>query len=303
MILARSLAMVALLGSCGGGAAEGPSMDRPAALAEYGDGYDVTPFTGWSVPGVRLYTVVLVGVADLSRAHVVGVDGSGALVRGPALMDRMGELPPEELAARVMSVLIGKHGSRALTPGERLSELGTDAQWARVRAPAIVDGALVFYALVGDMSPELVEHRVQLEEWTVSTRSVTDVLLAEGETVAIGSASCQPFTVCGCWSGCARMEPVRRPGIEEPTFRVVGGEHAGVLGTRHGSCAGGAARPTTCARACRSDTAEAPCDDAIELEVACGEACPPSEAPYHCVTYEDRCERVDHVVRTRPTSP
>src|SRR5688572_21812289 len=89
--------------ACGGGAGDG----IPPAVAAISEGREVERFSGWSVPGVTLYTISF-AVPDRSESTVVGVDdATGALVQGPDLLRRMGSLPPDVLALRVFGVLLG----------------------------------------------------------------------------------------------------------------------------------------------------------------------------------------------------
>lgn len=126
---------------------------------------------------------------------------------------------------------------------------------------------------------------------------------SRGEVSAVGEPLCMAFVRCGCWSGCARVEPVRAPEGSVATHRLVealpNGEQAGALLYVEEHCYEG-----RCQRVCVADTADARCDDGglSFVNETCTGACAPSEAPYHCVTLADRCERVEHPIRA-PAPP
>ncbi|MCB9592594.1 MAG: hypothetical protein H6719_07670 [Sandaracinaceae bacterium] len=288
---------VALAGltACGAGGDGGASI--PDAIREVAQHREVEPFTGWSVPGVTLYRVSF-SVPDRSEASVIGLDdASGAVLRGPGLMRRIGARPPDELARRVFDVLLGQQGGAPITAEDR-GTLGTDAEWATVAPAHLEDGALVFFGWRGEMAPELVEHRVDTTTWEMSTRSATEVIVASGRRAAVGGARCMPRSTCGCWSGCAAYQLVRAPGRspDEAVFVAVGEEDGPLYAQRrHCTTLGGR---ETCARVCRVDSPTAQCDDAIVAEEEeCTEACPPTEAPYHCELLVEGCRRVDHPIR------
>ncbi|MBX3276094.1 MAG: hypothetical protein KF729_37930 [Sandaracinaceae bacterium] len=281
------------LAACGAGDASSGVPDAVRSIARH---EDVERFEGWSVPGLTLFRLSF-AAADLSRSTIVGYDpASREVVRGAALMRRVGPAAPDVLARRVFDVLLGQRGAHPLTLEDRHA-LGTDAEWARVR-PAVMEGdVLVFFAWRGEMSPQLVEHRVDTGTWEVATRSVVEVIVADGGRAAVGGVRCAPRSVCGCWDGCAAFQSVRVPERDpDRVWLVLVGEPDGPLYTPRRECAsvGGVER---CARVCRADSPTADCDDPIlpEEPEECGEACPPSESFYHCVLYEHGgCGRVEH---------
>lgn len=298
MITPRTIALVVVLASCG----DGGGTSLPPALESMRAGHEITPFDAWRVPGVDLYRVTIVGVADLTRSSVVGVDARGALVTGPALMERMGVLPPDELATRALAVLLGAAHESPRAPTEPRPRFVGEDEWALVTAPTIEDGTLVFWRTTGDMDPELVEVRIDTTRWTVESRRAVDVLLARGRTVVTGAPFCAPVARCGCWSGCERLQWVRLPNDDRSIARLVvgDGEGDGELFVREERCEAG-----RCLRVCAADRPDAHCHDALVplAEHGCAESCPPSEAPFHCDTYADRCERVAHTVRTSARLP
>ena len=280
------------LAACGAGDASSGVPDAVRAIAR---SESITRFEAWSVPGLTLF-VLSFAAADLSRSTVVGYDpATREVVRGAALMRRIGPASPDVLAGRVFDVLLGERGRRPLTIEDR-HELGSEEEWARVRPAAMEGDVLVFFAWRGEMAPQLVEHRVDTRTWEVSTRTVVEVIVAGGARAAVGGLRCAPRSVCGCWDGCAAYQSVRVPDrAEDRVWLVRLSDPDGPLYTPRRECreVGGVER---CARVCRADLPRADCDDPIlpEEPEECGEACPPSESFYHCVLYEDgRGGRVD----------
>lgn len=283
--------------ACGGpdgpGGEEGIVDDGlPDALAEMTEFADVVPFDGWMAEGTQLYRASW-AVPDQSSSRIVGVDGEGELVEGPALMERFGELSPRDLASRAFGVLLDEHGHKPLSPGEEPS-FASEAEWELVTEPRMEDGTLIFYGYQGEMSPTLVEHRLDSESFKIETTPVRQVLLDRGEIVALGGPLCVVLARCGCWDGCARAEVVQVPEGRRGTHRLVEGEDAGRLLERREECL-----DEQCFQVCRADTADAHCDPGALslLDEECGESCPPSEAPYHCETPEEGCRRVEHPSR------
>lgn len=68
------------------------------------EGAEVTPFAGWSVPGVRLFRRCY-SVPDESHCEIVGVDASNTTVGGPALFRRLPRSNPDALAHRALDLL------------------------------------------------------------------------------------------------------------------------------------------------------------------------------------------------------
>lgn len=298
MTAARALGLLVVCAIAGCGADDHDHGGGiPEAIRAVAQHQEVEAFSGWSVPGVSLYRMSF-AVPDHSSSTIVGLDdASGEVLRGAALMRRIGDAPPEVLAARVFDVLLGQQGAQPLT-AEARGSLGTDAEWAEVR-PARVEGdALVFFGWRGEMAPELVEHRVSTATWEVQTRPVPEVIAASGRRAAIGGPRCLPHSACGCWLGCASFQLVRAPGHspDEAWFVVVGEEDGPLYRQRHDCTTLSGAE--TCARICRADTPDATCEDAVLPESeTCTEACPPTEAFFHCEQHEDGCRQVDHPAR------
>lgn len=284
-LLALVIAISTLLAcGCGGGGNE-----LPSALARYSEGHEVTRFTGYSVSGLTLYRVALVGVSDLDRVSVVGVEEEGeGLVSGEALFLRMrGELRAEELARRAFDTLLGAQGHRPLSPDSERVQFATEEEWALVRAPAVENGSLTFWALQGSMSPEVVRHQVDLESGRVETTSARE-LVPEERDADEEDAFCEPLAACGCWVGCARFV------ADGDHFRVVDGAHERQIFDRRSDCTTDDG-DETCRRVCDADGPEATCRDGlVPREEECGEACPPTEAPYHCEAAGEGCFRVAH---------
>lgn len=108
-------------------------------------------------------------------------------------------------------------------------------------------------------------------------------------------AFCEPLAVCGCWMGCARVVATG------DTFRVVDGVHAGQVMRREPDCSTISGNET-CRRVCDADGPDADCRDGLVPEAeTCTEACPPTEARYHCETAGDGCFRVAHPRRSAPS--
>lgn len=292
------IAVAVLIAGCEGcGASAEPEGAVPPVIRAIAQHRDVEPWGGWSLPGVALYRIHF-AVPDRSESSIVGLDeASGEALSGAALMRRIGPLPPELLARRAFDVLLGSQGAQPVTVESRGS-LGADEAWAEVRPPRMEGSELVFWAWRGEMAPELVEHRVSTEAWSVTTRAATEVIVASGRRAAVGGERCLPRSVCGCWQGCARFQLVRVPGrsADESLF-VIAGEDDGALSTQRRSCAVVGGREQ-CARTCRADVPQATCDDAIVAEEEeCTEACPPSEAFYRCELHEGGCHEVAHPIR------
>jgi hypothetical protein len=291
-LAATGLALLVIACRGGGGGGSSGSGGIPPAIAAMAKdrGAEVTKYTGWQVPGITLYRIV-VTADDLSDVSVVGVDDkTGAVVQGSDLVRRMGNLPPAELAERVNDVLLGG-GDRPLSPADERNSLVTELEWTAVAAPAVDGNTLVFFAMRGEMRPELYEYRVALDTFEVKMQSAVDVLVARGQTVPVGSASCEPLQLCGCWNGCARFQQVRVPDATAPVWHRI--DTTPPEPYVRLDCTG-----PTCTQWCAADTAQARCQPVLRTEqVKCDESCPPSEAPYHCDTYADRCEQVAHPKR------
>ncbi|MEZ4340804.1 MAG: hypothetical protein R3B82_29630 [Sandaracinaceae bacterium] len=284
-----TLALALLVAGCG---ADDHGSGIPESIREVAGHQEVEAFSGWSLPGVTLYRTSF-AVADRSSATIVGLDdATGEVLRGAALMRRIGDAPPELLAARVFDVLLGQQGAHAETAESRGS-LGTDAEWAAVRPARVEEGTLVFFGWQGEMAPELVEHRVSTTTWEVRTRPVTELLDPADVVTLAGPARCLPVSACGCWTGCALLEPIR-VGDHPDEERFQDGE---VRYVRSHDCATRSG-VETCARICASDAPDATCEDAVQPEEEeCTEACPPTEAFFHCEREGRGCRRVDHPAR------
>jgi len=269
------------------------SSEVPEALTELAANAEVMRFDGWTVEGLTLYRVSW-AVPDRSSARVVAIDAQGALVEGRALMRRFGELAPAELATRAFAVLLEMQGAEPLTRADRESiSFGTDEEWAVIEPARREEGALVFYALQGEMAPELVEHRMDLGSFEITTRTVVEVAIERGADVPVGDPRCVAHASCGCWRGCVRVQALRGP--EGERHRILDGGDAGSSLVRRESCHEG-----TCFQVCVADTPGARCDPGVfePANETCTGACAPSEAPYHCETLVDGCRQVAHPTRS-----
>ena len=203
-----------------GPAGDGSSQLPEALLALAGDA-GLEPFTRWSVPGVRLYSLSS-WVPDESTTRVVGVeDGTGELVRGVELLRRGGAQPPEELARRVFGALLGQAFYEPLEAADERPQFASEQEWSLVRPPRMEGGALIFFSMQGDMEPELVEFRVDLATFALARRSARELLLERGEPVVVSGPLCIPRATCGCWEGCARVEQVELPGRDVAAVRLL----------------------------------------------------------------------------------
>ncbi len=274
-------------GSCGG-AQEGAELEVPEALADLAEYAEVVPFDDWSVPGVTLYRATW-SVPDQSNHQIVGVDESGARIDREDLMARFGELSARELATRAFGVLLGDHGAEPLTAADRDSiAFGTDDEWALIEPPRREGGDVVFFALEGEMDPMLVEHRLDPETFDLVTRTVAEMVQAQGDAETGGEPRCVAYTSCGCWRGCVRVREVRD--AEGTVFRVVDGEHAGAELVHREDCF-----EERCFVSCSEDSSGISCEDgAYELSQTCTGSCAPSQAPYRCRMDEDGCRSIDH---------
>jgi len=277
------------MAGCGGGNEIGGEVDNdlPSALSALQGGNEITPFDSYAIDGLSLYRVALVGVADLSRCNVVGVSTDGEqLISGAALFTRLGDgLTPDEQARRALDILLGKQGGQPLQPDEEMGrQFASEAEWALVRAPAVEAGVLTFFDLRGEMAPSVVRQQVTLATGAVQTTGVGE-LVREPEPAGV---FCEPIAACGCWTGCARFAP------QGEQFRAVGGELSGQLFGRTRDCStlsGG----ETCRRVCDADGPDATCQDGLSrADEECTEACPPTEAPFHCESSTSGCFRVEH---------
>jgi hypothetical protein len=160
--IVRTLAISLLLLACDCGGAP------PTGLAAYGDGYEVTPSDSWTLPGLRFYRVIQLGVQDHSSVQIVAVDASGTVISGADLFMRFHDLPPEALAERACSTLID--GCTPLAAADPSAAMWLDGDASRVEAPHVVDGHLVFDIIEGDMAPRAVRITVDLANGNILAR-------------------------------------------------------------------------------------------------------------------------------------
>lgn len=279
--------------ACGADSQTSEQGGIPEVLME--PGAEVSEFSSWQVEGLSLYTIN-VSEPDMTSIRVVGVDAQGEVVSGRELMQRMSGLAAEELAPRVMGVLLHRAHGRPLMPDSDERDAYRNV-WEAVTAPRSAEGKLVFYALEGDMNPAVVRHEIDLQTFAHSSMQASEELRQRGQIVGSGSAVCEPVATCLCWSGCARLEPILAPDGNSATHRRVRPPEeprAVELYERVEACTGG-----VCAQTCRADRPDSHCDAGvlIPVDVVCTESCAPSEAPFHCDTLVDSCRRVPHPVR------
>jgi hypothetical protein len=269
---------------------EVPGAAVPAALRALAPDEEIEPFVRWSVPGVRLYCLSQ-AVPDQTTSRVVGIDAeTGAVVAGTELLRRGGAAAPDELARRVFGALLGQAFYEPLGPGDERSSFVSEREWSLVQPARVEQGRLVFFSLQGDMAPELVEQRVDLATFAVTTRSAREVLLDRGETVVLSGPLCIPLATCGCWDGCARVEQVAVPGRDVAAVRFLDGPRAGQLLELRHECSDG-----RCFTVCAADLPDAICGDPyLSTDEECTESCPPSEAPFHCESTGAGCTRIAH---------
>jgi hypothetical protein len=282
-----------LFGACCGGTPGNGSANVPRALRERAESQEVVPFDGFPVTGLELYRVSG-SVPDHGWSFVVGIDAGGRLVEREALMRRLGPLEPAVLASRALAVLLGQLGQATVNPSDPRSQFSSEDEWSVITAPRREGDEVVFFLMEGEMHPTLNEVRVDANTFVVSHRAAADLVLASGRNVSIGPEMCAPISLCGCWSGCGRFEPFRVPNESVIRYLARDGSRVGTFYAPAPACTGNA-----CARTCRIDMLDATCDAALlpTTPEECTEACPPSEAPYHCDTLVTGCRRIEHPVR------
>lgn len=133
----------------------------PKAFAEYEPNHEITRWERYEIPGVELWRVTVVGVSDLSRSTVMGVDASGALVSGIDLFAKVGDLDATALAGRALDILYGKAHGAALENMDDNTFFPAE-QRALVKPPVLDDGTLELWTVFGEMSPRLTRVRLDV---------------------------------------------------------------------------------------------------------------------------------------------
>lgn len=265
----------------------------PSVLRERAANEEIVPYDGFTIAGLRLFRASG-AVPDHGWSYIVGVDRDGALVEREALMARLGPLDPETFAVRAIAILLREEGQRPLLPTDERPQFVSEAGFEVVTAPRREGDTIIFFVMEGEMSPRLVEVRVDATTYAVTQRSGDDVLLALGRVVETNIPLCQPYATCGCYDGCRRFTSVRVPPSGDVRFRLEDDAERPLFAPA-AACTG-----ARCARVCRVDAPTANCDPALVREnEPCTEACPPSEAPYHCETLVSGCRVVPHPVRAQ----
>lgn len=285
----QSICIVMMACGGSGSACGGPSVSSAEHTGQANGtgntGSELTPFSGWSIPGVTLFRADS-SHQDHSAVHVVGTDASGEMVRGVELMRLLGDLPAQELALRANAILFPFAGQEPLSPG--YANWGSAQEQALIREARVDDGSLCYFAIQGDMNPGIVQRCVQLSDYSVTTRFAFELILASGENVVDENTICIAHSSCGGWAGCIRAQRIQRPGDETRAYQVV---ESGLILEHREECLNG-----VCFEVCRGPGESAHCDSGTfeALNVECTEAWPPSRADFHCETLADECRQVSH---------
>jgi len=275
----------------GCGVTEGAASSPEAARDRLDEHHALGEVEGWSVPGLRLFSVERDGPNPVGRRWVVGVEeASGDIVEGRALMARVRSEDPALLARRALSILLERHDLSPLRSGDARDEAISEAEWSLIVAPRVEGGELVFWALVEVSSASLREYRIDTDGWSVEWREAPEVLASGGGDETRGPSFCDAVARCGCWDGCERVQPVNDPHLRgRPGFRALEGSLRGQRLVRS-ECTG-AACPRVCAVAPAATCVAALVPAEVET---CEVSCPPGVAPLHCETSADDCRVVRH---------
>lgn len=271
--------------ACGGSTGASVGSGSATGSGTESGGAETTPFSGWTVPGVSLFRTSR-SMPDHTVTRITGVDASGDAVSGIELMRLVGELSPRDLAIRANAILLTFTGQEPLSPG--YADWGSTQEQALIREASVEDGTLCYFAIQGEMNPGIVQRCVQLSDYSVTTRSASELILAAGENVVDENTICIAHSQCGCWNGCVRAQRIQRPGNETQAYQVVG---SSTILERVEECL-----DDTCFEICRGPGENAHCDAGTfeEPNMECGEACPPSRADFHCETLQSECRVVQH---------
>lgn len=235
-------------------------------------------FTGWSLPGITLHRSCQ-EADDRSSCGVWGTDdATGARLSGEELFLRLpADTSADVLASRAQDLLLGRSGVPVLGPDEAAaSTFVSEGERSVITAPRLEEGALVFYALEGEMHPTATELRIDREHASVTRTPVVEVWVARA--TATDGPRCEPLVRCGCDDGCARVDRVVLPNGNE-RFRRLDGREPRVLYRVEGSTAVGA------------------------LNETCTEACPPHALAYTCTLVGDACTQAAPPAPTAVPAP
>ncbi len=214
-------------------------------------------FTRWTLPGVTLHRSCL-QEQDHGSCGVWGRDDTtGQRLTGEELFARLpAELDADALAERAQDLLLGASGEPVLTPESAAEQRFVSAEERTlIAAPRLEAGALVFYALEGEMHPTAMQLRIERASGAVTRVPVIEVWVEQAP--ATETALCLPVVTCGCPAGCAPVDRVALPGGGD-RYRRLDGRTPRVLYRVESS---GSLEP---------------------LNEPCGEACPPRPADYTC---------------------
>lgn len=147
------------------------------------------------------------------------------------------------------------------------------------------DGKLCYFAVQGEMHPDIVERCIRLSDYNVTTRTARQIV---DERPPRAPELCIAQSECGCWNGCVRARLIRHAGRAAAAYQVVDSE---VVLERVQECLDGA-----CFEVCRGTGGGEPCEAGTYQAPSneCEESCPPSRADFHCETLENECRTIQH---------
>lgn len=257
--------------------------EPPAWLRRHYRDAEITPFTGYAVPGVDLFEVNW-AVMDAGSAFVVGLgQRDGKLIAGPALFARIARerLSADVLARRAYGIVVQKDrpSDEVLTTPEACRrQMPGSARCAIVSAPKVEGGVLTFYAFqISHMELYPMEHRVVLATGEATSRRDLEVFRERGLPIDFSGPECRALIACGEWTGCARVTSVEGAVPLTVTHRRLDTDSTTSYLTSVNKCEG---------RICFVSFAE---DGVYRMDALApvGETCArvarPSEAPFHCV--------------------
>lgn len=142
----------------------------PSAIEVLHPGYEIDPYAGFVVPGLRLFLIVGAPRATTvpeRYAYVEAADERDGFVGARALFVRSleGVTDPYAMALRAMAILMRRADERPLR--EAGPEISEPAR-SRVVAPAVTDHTLTFWVRVRSDMPYAWEVSVDLDTGVVS---------------------------------------------------------------------------------------------------------------------------------------
>jgi hypothetical protein len=139
---------------------------------------EVRPFSGYTVPGLTLYTVTGLSAADRNGdVNVVGVDASGKLVEGLPLFQAatQGVTDAVVLAERAIHTIVPS-SIRVLDRSAERSQVYPAEEWALIEPPSVANGVLTFWGSEGEMHPAVLRVQVNLADGTFERRPAAFIL-------------------------------------------------------------------------------------------------------------------------------